>query len=148
MNDKVCVLILPGLHQELVLEITFRNKKNTELIVDGQFKMDVCAISPLQPAAENICHIRSCQNAYQKEREEKKLYSIPNCLQNEASHRAPLLSSVEFARRSRLDLKESAGLNASIGSCGRTERCAAGIQHFALGEHDSLIKYSYRQHHK
>jgi len=35
------------------------------------------ALSPLQPAAKKtLCHILSCQNAYQKEREERKLYSI------------------------------------------------------------------------
>lgn len=105
---------------------------------------------------ETLCHILSCQNGYEKQREERETLFNPNCPQNEVSHRIPLLSSEEFIQRSRLDFEESAGINASIGSDATTELwglvcCCTPLLGYSVsppGDHDSLIKYSYRQHRK
>lgn len=116
-------LILLGFPQEMVLEMkrmTLRkNGINTELIVDSPFRMNGCAFS-ITACSKNLMSYPILSKCISKrERREKTLFN-PNCLQNEAS--IPLLSSVEFARRSRLDFKESAGINASIGSCAITEQ--------------------------
>lgn len=124
------------------------------MTVDSLFSIDGCAFT-ITACSENLMSFPILSKCISKrERREKTLFN-PNCPQNEASHRILVLSSVEFARWCRLDFKASAGINASIGSSAITERrglvwcrnrCWDTV--FPPGEHDSLIKYSYRQHHK
>lgn len=71
--------------------------------------------------SEALCHILSCQNGNQKQKEERETLFNPICPQNGVSHRIPLVSSEEFIQQSRLDFKESAGINGSIGSEATTD---------------------------